>query len=145
VDDSVDEDGFQQFVDNELGEGFRAIFDGGLGAVVAARLAAGRFLDGLAAVRPPGARDVLGDVVLVVSELVTNAVKFAPGPITLGLRLTVAGVHVVVGDTSTVLPFAREVGAVGEGGLGPMIDKLADQVNVLTKVGGKDVHVFMPW
>ncbi|MFF0067030.1 ATP-binding protein [Streptomyces sp. NPDC005279] len=81
-----------------------------------------------------------------MSELVTNAVKFAPGPITLWLRPTVEGVHMVVSDTSTVLPFVRDGCRPGDGGLGwPMINALSNQVNVLTRADGKDVHVFMPW
>ncbi|GEK01931.1 ATP-binding protein [Streptomyces sp. 1-11] len=56
---------------------------------------------------------------LVVSELVTNARKNAPGPILLDLRITGDTVEVVVWDSDPVLPVARaaDVGRVGQHGL----------------------------
>ncbi|CAL9351355.1 ATP-binding protein [Streptomyces sp. enrichment culture] len=58
---------------------------------------------------------------LVVSELVTNARKYAPGPVLLNLRITGAGglVEVAVWDSDPVLPVARaaDAGRVGQHGL----------------------------
>ncbi|MEU3525856.1 ATP-binding protein [Streptomyces sp. NPDC038707] len=56
---------------------------------------------------------------LVVSELVTNARKYAPGPVLLGLRITDDTVEVVVWDSGPVLPVARaaDAGRVGQHGL----------------------------
>jgi anti-sigma regulatory factor (Ser/Thr protein kinase) len=56
---------------------------------------------------------------LVVSELVTNARKYAPGPVLLDLRVTGAVVEVVVWDSDPVLPVARaaDAGRVGQHGL----------------------------
>ncbi|MFF5187470.1 ATP-binding protein [Streptomyces sp. NPDC000345] len=56
---------------------------------------------------------------LVVSELVTNARKYAPGPVLLDLRVTGAVVEVVVWDSDPVLPVARaaDPGRVGQHGL----------------------------
>ncbi|MGW4600573.1 ATP-binding protein [Streptomyces sp. NPDC004457] len=56
---------------------------------------------------------------LVVSELVTNAHKYAPGPALLDLRITGDTVEVVVWDSDPVLPIARAVdaGRVGQHGL----------------------------
>ncbi|MEU6366567.1 ATP-binding protein [Streptomyces sp. NPDC046931] len=56
---------------------------------------------------------------LVVSELVTNARKYAPGPVLLELRITGDTVEVVVWDSDPVLPIARaaDVGRVGQHGL----------------------------
>ncbi|MGW0846277.1 ATP-binding protein [Streptomyces sp. NPDC002787] len=56
---------------------------------------------------------------LVVSELVTNARKYAPGPVLLDLRVTGDVVEVVVWDSDPVLPFARaaDPGRVGQHGL----------------------------
>ncbi|MDG9709572.1 ATP-binding protein [Streptomyces sp. DH10] len=56
---------------------------------------------------------------LVVSELVTNARKYAPGPVLLDLRVTGAVIEVVVWDSDPVLPVARAVdpGRVGQHGL----------------------------
>ncbi|MET8079195.1 ATP-binding protein [Streptomyces sp. NPDC005303] len=56
---------------------------------------------------------------LVVSELVTNALKYAPGPVLLDLRIVGDAVEVVVWDSDPVLPMARaaDVGRVGQHGL----------------------------
>ncbi|MFI1213329.1 ATP-binding protein [Streptomyces sp. NPDC020802] len=56
---------------------------------------------------------------LVVSELVTNARKYAPGPVLMELRIVGAAVEVVVWDSDPVLPVARaaDVGRVGQHGL----------------------------
>ncbi|GHA16406.1 ATP-binding protein [Streptomyces canarius] len=56
---------------------------------------------------------------LVVSELVTNARKYAPGPVLLELRLVGGLVEVVVWDSDPALPMARpaDPGRVGQHGL----------------------------
>ncbi|MGA4867167.1 ATP-binding protein [Streptomyces lavendulocolor] len=56
---------------------------------------------------------------LVVSELVTNARKYAPGPVLLDLRIVGDLVEVAVWDCDPVLPIARisDVGRVGQHGL----------------------------
>ncbi|MFE0790923.1 ATP-binding protein [Streptomyces mutabilis] len=56
---------------------------------------------------------------LVVSELVTNARKYAPGPIMMTLRITGETVEVSVWDSDPVLPVARaaDAGRVGQHGL----------------------------
>ncbi|MFI0811949.1 ATP-binding protein [Streptomyces echinatus] len=56
---------------------------------------------------------------LVVSELVTNACKYAPGPALMGLRIDGGAVEVTVWDSDPVLPVARaaDAGRVGQHGL----------------------------
>ncbi|MCP9956253.1 MULTISPECIES: ATP-binding protein [Streptomyces] len=56
---------------------------------------------------------------LVVSELVTNVCKYAPGPALLELRVVGDVVEVMVWDSDPVLPVARaaEPGRVGQHGL----------------------------
>ncbi|WP_433920769.1 ATP-binding protein [Streptomyces canus] len=56
---------------------------------------------------------------LVVSELVTNARKYAPGPALLELRIVGARVEVTVWDSDPSLPVARaaDSGRVGQHGL----------------------------
>lgn len=56
---------------------------------------------------------------LVVSELVTNARKYAPGPVLLDLRIVDGLVEVVVWDSDPILPVARaaDAGRVGQHGL----------------------------
>jgi anti-sigma regulatory factor (Ser/Thr protein kinase) len=55
----------------------------------------------------------------VVSELVTNARKYAPGPVLMDLRVAGDAVEVVVWDSNSALPMARAVdaGRVGQHGL----------------------------
>ncbi|MFJ4467597.1 ATP-binding protein [Streptomyces sp. NPDC089424] len=56
---------------------------------------------------------------LVVSELVTNARKYAPGPALMDLRIDDDAVEVSVWDSDPVLPVARaaDAGRVGQHGL----------------------------
>ena len=56
---------------------------------------------------------------LVVSELVTNARKYAPGPVLMELRIAGDLVEVMVWDSDPVLPVARvaDPGRVGQHGL----------------------------
>ncbi|MFD9392291.1 ATP-binding protein [Streptomyces sp. NPDC060000] len=56
---------------------------------------------------------------LVVSELVTNARKYAPGPVLMELRITDAIVEVVVCDSDPTLPTAgaADPGRIGRHGL----------------------------
>ncbi|MFA3876433.1 ATP-binding protein [Streptomyces sp. MMCC 100] len=56
---------------------------------------------------------------LVVSELVTNARKYAPGPVLMDLRIRGGAVEVSVWDSDPVLPVARaaDAGRVGQHGL----------------------------
>ncbi|MGC3002544.1 ATP-binding protein [Streptomyces sp. G35A] len=56
---------------------------------------------------------------LVVSELVTNARKYAPGPVAMDLRILGDAVEVVVWDSESVLPVAQaaDAGRVGQHGL----------------------------
>ncbi|ROP55962.1 ATP-binding protein [Streptomyces sp. PanSC9] len=56
---------------------------------------------------------------LVVSELVTNACKYAAGPVLLDLRIAGELVEIQVWDSDPVLPMARaaEAGRVGQHGL----------------------------
>ncbi|MFS8197984.1 ATP-binding protein [Streptomyces sp. CWNU-52B] len=56
---------------------------------------------------------------LVVSELVTNALKYAPGPVLVDLRIAEGTLEVAVWDSDPVLPVARtaDPGRVGQHGL----------------------------
>ena len=62
---------------------------------------------------------VLDATQLVVSELVTNARKYAPGPVMLDLHLIGDQVEVVVWDSDPALPIARpaDPNRVGQHGL----------------------------
>ncbi|MFF1546377.1 ATP-binding protein [Streptomyces sp. NPDC058291] len=56
---------------------------------------------------------------LVVSELVTNARKYAPGPVLMELRITAHAVDVVIWDSDPTVPAARAADPerVGQHGL----------------------------
>ena len=75
----------------------------------AARGEIGAFLSGVAR------DDVIAIAVLVATELVTNAVLYAPGVIELRATLTGTRLRIEVGDSSPVLPSLREPGAGGRG------------------------------
>ncbi|MEK9518819.1 ATP-binding protein [Streptomyces sp. NPDC087908] len=115
--------------------------DGGGGRIAAARRHATAFLD--------EARGELGLPVsqrtrdlaeLVVSELVTNAHKYAPGPVLMELRITAVHVDIVVRDSEPVLPSARaaDPGRVGQHGL-EIIKAVAEELFVEQEPDGKRI------
>ncbi|MFC8342415.1 ATP-binding protein [Streptomyces sp. NPDC057280] len=67
----------------------------------------------------PVSQRAMDVTLLVVSELVTNAVKYAPGPLLVDLRIDGDLVEVSVWDADPVLPVARaaDAGRVGQHGL----------------------------
>ncbi|MER6109087.1 ATP-binding protein [Streptomyces hirsutus] len=77
---------------------------------------------------------------LVVSELVTNARKYAPGPVLMDLRITGDMVEVVVWDSEPVLPTARATDAerVGQHGL-EIVMAVAQSLAVRREPVGKRV------
>ncbi|MFD7443864.1 ATP-binding protein [Streptomyces sp. NPDC059909] len=107
---------------------------------LARRRAAG-FLDGLRPPLAPGRRD---DILLIVSELVTNAVVHAPGPYALALTADAdAGtVDVAVDDGSTAAPVPRRPDATAAtGGRGLRIaEDLGARLFTEPVPGGKRVH-----
>jgi anti-sigma regulatory factor (Ser/Thr protein kinase) len=116
-------------------------FDGHPSMIAAARDFAGAFLD---RARERGAavdgrqREALR---LVVSELVTNVVRYAPGPCRLTLELNRDTVEVAVADTSPARPAAqsREPGRVGQHGL-EIVLALCRSVRTQPVSTGKVVH-----
>ncbi|MFJ6728755.1 MULTISPECIES: ATP-binding protein [unclassified Streptomyces] len=136
--------------------GRTARFEGVPHDVTGARLETEEFLRALALAVPPAAPECWHDIVLIVTELASNAVQYAPGPFTLELRSTFDGVHVTVADTSPVAPTPRPFHPdSGGGGIGwHLIHTLCSQVSVVPRdggagdgsdEGGKDIHVFLPW
>ncbi|MCI3273564.1 ATP-binding protein [Streptomyces cylindrosporus] len=94
--------------------------DGEVGCIADARARASEFLARLQSERglPVSAR-AMDLTQLVVSELVTNALKYAPGPVLLQLRVAGGWVEIAVWDTDPALPTARatDAGRVGQHGL----------------------------
>jgi anti-sigma regulatory factor (Ser/Thr protein kinase) len=122
-------------------------FAGQLRNVTDARLTAEGYLSLLARASPPSAAEYWDDILLVVTELAANSVQYAPGPFELQMRRTYDGVHVTVRDSSTTPPAPRPFHPKeGGGGIGwHLIHTLCDQVSVVVRPDGKDVHAFLPW
>jgi anti-sigma regulatory factor (Ser/Thr protein kinase) len=88
--------------------------------VTEARHAARAFLTEVQAVHGiPVSDRAMGMVQLVVSELVTNAHKYAPGPCLLDLEINDGAVEISVWDTDPALPVAQaaDPGRVGQHGM----------------------------
>lgn len=118
-----------------------AALDGDGTCIATARGVASEFLErvrtehGLSV--SPRAMDVTR---LVVSELVTNARKYAPGPVLLELGVTGVVVEVVVWDSDPVMPVARtaDPGRVGQHGL-EIVMAVSDSFEVRQEPVGKRV------
>ncbi|MFF0739377.1 ATP-binding protein [Streptomyces sp. NPDC004111] len=108
----------------------------GAAGVLRARKAARAFADHLSPAPGPDAADSL---VLVVSELVTNAVRHGGGRYTLALSASPDTLTVAVADRSSVRPSPRAPDTTGgTGGFGwHLVELLADEVTVMPgRVGG---------
>ncbi|MET8586536.1 ATP-binding protein [Streptomyces collinus] len=92
-------------------------------------------------------RRAVQDAQLVVSELVTNAVKHAPGPCALGLELSADGdeLRITVTDTSAEPPRARppDPGRIGGHGLN-LVNLLSEGLEVTPLPHGKRVAATVP-
>lgn len=94
--------------------------EGDGGCIADARHHAVAFLDQALAdhqlLVPARARDLTQ---LVVSELVTNVLKYAPGPVLMELRIDAHAVDIVVWDSDPTLPAARatDPDRIGQHGL----------------------------
>jgi anti-sigma regulatory factor (Ser/Thr protein kinase) len=77
---------------------------------------------------------------LVVSELVTNARKYAPGPVGLDLRVAEGVVEIVVRDGNPTPPVARDAdpGRVGQHGL-EIVMAVAQALDVRQESAGKSI------
>nr|WP_145489691.1 MULTISPECIES: ATP-binding protein [Streptomyces] len=101
----------------------------------------------LAAAHPAPLRRSVQDAQLVVSELVTNAEKHAPGPYALSLELRPGGhaLRICVTDTSTSPPHPRppDPGRVGGHGL-HLVTMLSRDLEVTMLPEGKRVTATVP-
>ncbi|MFF5453870.1 ATP-binding protein [Streptomyces sp. NPDC012950] len=115
--------------------------DGGGNRIAAARRHAGAFLDRMRTEYGlPISQRVRDLTELVVSELVTNAHKYALGPLLMQLRIGADGVDVVVWDSDPAVPTVRaaDPGRVGQHGL-EIIKKVAEKLFVEREPVGKRV------
>jgi anti-sigma regulatory factor (Ser/Thr protein kinase) len=80
------------------------------------------------------------DVVLIVNELVTNAVIHAAGTVTLTLDLHDGVVHIMVGDEATGVPIRRDRDTSAEEGRGlALVTAMSLMWGVHERAGGKTV------
>ncbi|MFE1250992.1 ATP-binding protein [Streptomyces sp. NPDC058735] len=120
---------------------FGAAWAEGAVCPVEARLALSVFLShapriGRTSVPPP----LLLDAELVVSELVTNAIRHAPGPCGMNLRLAKEELAITVWDTSTERPVLRRSDRHGVGGHGMRVVHLVSStVEVDLRTDGKQI------
>jgi anti-sigma regulatory factor (Ser/Thr protein kinase) len=121
-------------------------FDGDPEMIAAARHFAADFLAKVQAEYgvPVPAR-LIGVTQLVVSELVTNSCKYAPGPCLLDLALTGSVVEITVWDTDATLPVARaaEPGRIGQHGI-EIVLSLCEGFDVRRDPVGKRIKVRLP-
>lgn len=113
----------------------------------AAAHARGVARDFLSDLSPAVESRVVESVELVVSELVTNAIRHAHGRhCTLDLDESSDGIAVVVEDSDPVPPRQRAPDLNGEsGGFGwPIVCSLARDVSVTTRRTGKSIRVVVP-
>ncbi|UUU36423.1 ATP-binding protein [Streptomyces sp. CA-210063] len=99
----------------------------------------------------PPTEEAMIDLILVVSELVTNAVRHGGGVAGFDVTLTSEGVRLSVRDHSAALPVGihgpRVLPRADEGsGYGwPLINRLCSEVAVERRVaGGKTISVLVP-
>ncbi|MFF4872003.1 ATP-binding protein [Streptomyces sp. SID5770] len=94
--------------------------DGGPGCISDARHHATAFLDDARAAHHLTVSERARDLTeLVVSELVTNALKYAPGPVLMELCVSTESVDVVVWDSDPTVPaaLAFDPGRIGRHGM----------------------------
>ncbi|MFI8515193.1 ATP-binding protein [Streptomyces sp. NPDC085460] len=105
-----------------------------------ARRLAANFLGALARRGRPVPPDAVEIARLVTSELVTNALKHAPGPVLLELRLTAGLFAVTVRDSSPALPVVGDTDPtrVGRHGL-EVVTAVAPHFEVRVEPDGKRV------
>ncbi|WP_269855873.1 ATP-binding protein [Streptomyces sp. RPT161] len=84
---------------------------------------------------------VIQDAQLVVSELVTNTSKYAPGPCELSLELAPGGIEVTVCDSNPIAPrpAPQDPDRVGRHGL-EIAAALSEYLYTRRHEGGKSVH-----
>ncbi len=122
-----------------------AAFDGRPGTAAVARDFASAFLACAASEHGMPVDDrATGAVLLVVSELITNAGKYAPGPFLLELELDGANARVTVWDTDPVLPAPREADPlrIGQHGL-EIVRALSLSLDIDQRAGGKRISALI--
>ncbi|MFB6806955.1 ATP-binding protein [Streptomyces sp. NPDC056387] len=112
-----------------------------------ARDATRAFLHRAARIRPPAAPGNDDAVLLIVGELVANAMRHTRGPALLHLELHGDHIDICVTDTSPDPPEPRPPHLDGTGGWGwQLINHLTTEVHIEpTPDGGKTICARAPW
>ncbi|WP_412079459.1 ATP-binding protein (plasmid) [Streptomyces xanthophaeus] len=105
------------------------------------------FLARAARIRAPARGGSFDAVLLVVAELVTNAIRHTDGPCTLHLELRDDSVDVRVADTNPQPPKPRAPHTDGTGGWGwILVNHLATCIHIEPAPGGgKTICAHLPW
>ncbi|MEU1851289.1 ATP-binding protein [Streptomyces sp. NPDC019990] len=135
----------RQGADEQAMLGFGAAWGDGAASAADARLALRIFLAHGAHTAPPLIPAPLAaDAELVVSELITNSVRHAPGPCELILRLFRGKLAITVRDTSAEQPTVREDDRCRVGGHGlRLVHKVSDRVAVSPRATGKQITAYL--
>ncbi|MEU5635246.1 ATP-binding protein [Streptomyces rishiriensis] len=115
--------------------------EGDDGCIAEARQHAVAFLDRARTDhRLPVSERALGLTRLVVSELVTNARKYAPGPVLMELRVTAHALDVVIWDSDPTVPTARAADPerIGQHGL-EIVKALTENLSTEQEPVGKRI------
>ncbi|GAA4313129.1 hypothetical protein GCM10023086_33950 [Streptomyces venetus] len=125
---------------------FGAAWDDGAASAFDARLALHAFLAHGPHTDPePIPASLAVDAELVVSELVTNAIRHAPGPCELILRLFRGRLAITVWDTSAEQPTVRKGDRYRVGGHGlRLVHTVSDRVAVAPRAKGKQITAYLP-
>ncbi|MGP2439291.1 ATP-binding protein [Streptomyces sp. JW3] len=128
----------EQRVSGDGGRKLSVTFDPGTFRVADARRLAVRYL--AASRGEPWPERVVQATQLVVSELVTNAVKYGSGPVRLSLAVADGVMSVTVRDGETTLPTPRpaDPGRVGQHGL-EIVAALSQDLDVRREPTGKRI------
>ncbi|MGW0562827.1 ATP-binding protein [Streptomyces sp. NPDC003016] len=121
-----------------------AAYQGGSPSVAAARDFLTSFLTRARDKGVAVSEDLVERARLVVSELVTNAVKYALGTVSLLLELRPGVLAITVSDTSPALPAPRapDAGRIGQHGL-EIVQALCHDLQVTEVAGGKHIKVHL--
>jgi anti-sigma regulatory factor (Ser/Thr protein kinase) len=124
---------------------FGAAWDDGAASAVDARLALRAFLARGPHTAPATIPASLAvDAELVVSELVTNAIRHAPGPCELILRLFRGQLAITVRDTSAEQPTVRQGDRFRVGGHGlRLVHTVSERVAVARRTRGKQITAYL--
>ncbi|EPJ36655.1 hypothetical protein STAFG_6298 [Streptomyces afghaniensis 772] len=124
---------------------FGAAWADGAASAVDARLALRAFLaHGPHTALAPVPASAAMDAELVVSELVTNAIRHAPGPCELILRLFRGRLAITVRDTSAEQPTVHKGDRFRVGGHGlRLVHTVSDRVAVAPRARGKQITAYL--